>query len=471
MRHILSVAALLLLSTFIFCSCLNSNDETDYSGECSITAFKLGSVYRTIHVTTSAGKDSTYLSSYTGTYFKMNIDQVNRRIFNNDSLLYESDLSHILATISASSTVTYRTDDPDSTNWTQYSSTDSIDFRNPLVFRVYAADGVSYKDYSVKVNVHKQASEVFSWTELSHSVAVLSAMSGTKAVAFNDSVMVFGHAGGKLTMALSGFSNGKTWSAQTLTGCDDADPTTLQKMGKTLYMTSDGGQLYASTDGMAWRAVGSAGAGRLVAASSARLYAMKNGSIVSSTDGLTWTSEVLDDDASLLPSRDYASVSYTLLTNSNFEKIFLIGNRDASAYASDTASVVWAKIEDLSDATNNDWAYYNQALDNHNMCPRLEKLQLCRYDGGLLAFGGKGLSSRGEKSLDAFYKSADNGITWVKDTAMVAPSTLMGGTAEITSAVDATNCVWIVSGGDVWKGRLNRLGFASNPTAFTVRKK
>jgi hypothetical protein len=50
-------------------------------------------------VTTSAGKDSTYLSSYTGTYFKMNIDQVNRRIFNNDSLLYESDLSHILATI------------------------------------------------------------------------------------------------------------------------------------------------------------------------------------------------------------------------------------------------------------------------------------------------------------------------------------------------------------------------------------
>ena len=53
----------------------------------AIKTFKLGTLKRYVHKTLSTGKDTVYLTTYSAATYKMNIDQLNHRIFNTDSLL------------------------------------------------------------------------------------------------------------------------------------------------------------------------------------------------------------------------------------------------------------------------------------------------------------------------------------------------------------------------------------------------
>lgn len=401
----------------------------------------------------------------------MNIDQVQQKIYNSDSLIYESDASAVLATVSAIGTIAYRVDDPDSTEWKTYSSTDSINFSKPLIFRVFSEGGTMMKDYSVRVNIHKQESEVFKWSSIQKNATALNGLTDKKALVHNDSVKVFGLIGGQLYVAVSGVEDGKTWSRKAATGCAQAEPASLQQFGGKLYMTSTDGVLYGSADGYAWTTVCKGAVDKTVGATSMKLYGLKDGKIVSSADGATWSAEAMDESTDLLPTQDMTSVTYTMTTNSALEKIFLIGSRNTTTWAADTSDVVWAKVEDTTGATTNDWAYYNTAPDNHKVCPRLENLQVISYDGCMLAFGGKELTGSGVQALSAFYQSPDNGITWSAMDNIVAPTELIGTTDRFAATVDSHNYIWIINNGDVWKGRLNRLGFATNNIAFTKRNK
>ena len=106
------------------------------------------------------------------------------------------------------------------------------------------------------------------------------------------------------------------------------------------------------------------------------------------------------------------------------------------------------------------WAYFETAPDNDYPCPRLEGLALARYDDVLLALGRGSLDGASCQPLESLYVSRDNGVTWKEDEVYVLPEELAGQDVPLAVAVDDAYYLWLVAGGQVWRGRLNELGFA-----------
>ena len=84
---------------------------------------------------------------------------------------------------------------------------------------------------------------------------------------------------------------------------------------------------------------------------------------------------------------------------------------------------------------------------------------LLRYGDVLLAVGRKSLDAVSHEAFDDMYVSQDNGITWKADGTYTLPEELAGQDVVSSAAVDGASYLWIVAGAQVWRGRLNELGF------------
>ena len=138
-----------------------STDDDDYTatlyGDAAITAFSLGTLNRYID-----GEKSTYA----GSAYAMQIDQLAHTIENIDSLPIYTDAAHVIAHVSARNNGVIVLKNKGDEDFTYYSSADSIDFsdeENPRIFRVWASNGVGYTDYKVKINVHKEDGDALVW--------------------------------------------------------------------------------------------------------------------------------------------------------------------------------------------------------------------------------------------------------------------------------------------------------------------
>ena len=161
---------ILSLSAAVFALCLASSCDDDenvvLSSDCYINSLTLGNVKRVISTVGSSGNDTTYTISYSGLYYPMIVNQLEGTIANKDSLPVNSDVRAVLATVESSGTVVYRKENEGEDSWHSYSTSDSIDFTTPLIFRVYAPDNSASRDYRVQVNVHQQDGEVFVWEKM-----------------------------------------------------------------------------------------------------------------------------------------------------------------------------------------------------------------------------------------------------------------------------------------------------------------
>ena len=163
---------LLVLSVLTLSSCLNGDDEEQvYYYDTALTAFKLGSLSRTMHTTSSTGEDSTYTTTVAGSAFAFTIDQQKGLVYNVDSLPIGTDVSKVVFTAttknSGSFVLNLRTKDGLRDSLTVYSGTDSIDFTKPLECRVYNQSGTAYRKYMVDVRVHQQNGDDFHWAKAS----------------------------------------------------------------------------------------------------------------------------------------------------------------------------------------------------------------------------------------------------------------------------------------------------------------
>lgn len=148
----------LLAALLTLVSCKSDEDvwQATLYGDASINSFTLGTLNRYI-----AGEKTTYAgSSYT-----MRIDPLTRTIENPDSLPIYTDNAHVICSIGTLNNgalfLKSLTDD----TFPAYTSTDSIDFTQNRIFRVWASDGSGYNDYTVKVNVHKEDGELMVWSQ------------------------------------------------------------------------------------------------------------------------------------------------------------------------------------------------------------------------------------------------------------------------------------------------------------------
>ncbi len=90
-----SLVALMFSLLFLFGSCsadLNTDDDSN-TGDCIITAVKLGDLKRPYHTLTASGKDTVIVAMLAGAKYPFSIDHAKAQIFNVDSLPMGVDVS------------------------------------------------------------------------------------------------------------------------------------------------------------------------------------------------------------------------------------------------------------------------------------------------------------------------------------------------------------------------------------------
>ena len=92
----------MLACALLVTSCLkdDNNSEVQYYNDTAIVTFKLATVNRYVHTTSSTGADSVYKKTLSDPVV-FTIDQAQHKIYNTDSLQSDVDLNHILATVSS----------------------------------------------------------------------------------------------------------------------------------------------------------------------------------------------------------------------------------------------------------------------------------------------------------------------------------------------------------------------------------
>ena len=165
MRLIKSIF-MMLLTLVLATSCLSSGSETTLYSDAAISSFSLGNLNRYVKTTTSAGKDTVYKKTITGSNYLFHIDQVNHRIYNTDSLPIGTDVSRVVCSISSASSSLVTIKDVDSDTVRVYNSTDSIDFTTPREFLVYSSDGNGYTKYTINVNAHQEEEYKLTWQRM-----------------------------------------------------------------------------------------------------------------------------------------------------------------------------------------------------------------------------------------------------------------------------------------------------------------
>lgn len=445
---LLLFSAIMLLS-----SCLSDNNTDTVSYyDTAVTAFSVGTLKQ--NVVTAAGNDSvvkTDCSSY-----KFYIDQITHQIYNPDSLPYGIDASKTLATITAKNSGIIVVKSLASDTLAYYSGSDSLDFSSPREIRVYNNAGTGYVAYHVKVNVHQEKADTFVWSRYADNQQ-LAALSAMKAVCNNHRIYVFGERGSSLKIYSTAMGDGRNWQEITpLTALDAKAYDNVIADGGYLYILNNG-SLLKSSDAITWTTVvpGSS-LTHLLGCSSRYMYGLGEHSIeVSKDHGMTWSEDDLDEDASKLPDFNISFISRMDSDIDNADRLLLVGNRFVNT---DTISVVWGKLMEYSEGAESDpWMYYDQVEEIKNRVPLHAKLVALYYNSAVEAFDGS-----------YFYKSSDGGLTWPVDASILIPNDFSGDTKNFSMVKDADSFLWIIYGGSgqVWKGRHNKLGWTAQQTSF-----
>ncbi|MBO4659128.1 MAG: exo-alpha-sialidase [Prevotella sp.] len=464
-----SISFYLLVSiVFVFASCLGDSDNTIvYPGDAAITSFTLGTLKQYVTTKAKDGSDSTYTKDVTGSAYKFYIDQVNREIYNPDSLPYGTDAKHVLCTVTSKNSASVTIKKIDNDTLVYYSSTDTIDFTVPRTFKVFSLDGTNTIDYTVKVNVQQECPDTLFWTNTTANTAFAD-VKAMKALACNGKIFVVTSNGLNSGIYSTDETDGTEWApmAWNINGpVPDNAYENIVSNGTSLYLYA-GNAILRSTDGNYWEKTADARLGKLVAVSDKTLFAIDDlGMLVSSSnEGVTWTAEALDDDASLLPTQDLSYCEIYSRVNEDTKTIKLIGNRDLNSYPSDTYAQVWGK---LVEGTNMGatWMYTNPNDLTHLMLPRLGALQVVVMGNRLLAAGSQGV--QGAAVPSKLYYSDDGGIYWYQKNSYSLPDQQFGGAFAMTA--DSHNNIWMVCGGDgnVWKGHITNDGKSKVPTSIT----
>lgn len=441
----LSVIAGFLIMSVAISSCLDSdNEKYEYSSDATIHAFGID----TIH----------------GRYYPFTIDQLNRLIYNRDSLPVGSDtiIDRILIdTLTVTGWVTSGTMD------TVFVMTDSVDLRPAMnndagmTFRVHAADGVNVREYRLKVNVHLQDPDSLVWTDMQEAGAVFSEAINDgeqKAVILNEALFVY-------TSHVTAYRTSTApdrygWSELAVSGLpQDARLTTAVAYAGRLYMLTESGAVYGSTDGAAWEAIATLGDNvrLLIGGFSDRLCGVveiegrKYFNV--SLDGVRWEAAAYEEVPAGFPTENISSTQ--AFTGNGVEKVVLVGMPQAG----ETETVPWFSLDGKG------WAdLANTIYDNY--CPYLTNPVIMYYNNLFYCFGG---------SMDAIYSSV-TGIAWEKTKKKFLLPEAFAGKGSYSVVVEPTprdrtvtvaekrNYIWVVFGGEgtpneVWRGRLNKYGF------------
>lgn len=169
------------------------------------------------------------------------------------------------------------------------------------------------------------------------------------------------------------------------------------------------------------------------------------------------------DDAGKLPTDVMAMTCYTVDTGKDLvDYLILAGQWKEETTATDGSintvwhSAVWRKIIDYGkDVEQAQWTYMERSKDLYAL-PPMSSLSLIYYDGSILAVG---------RAMDdnsySILQSRDGGITWKTSSLYQLPDGFNHAATQVKAETDSDNYIWLhcEGTGQVWRGRLNRLGW------------
>lgn len=436
-RHLLTFIAGFLALCAGFSACLDSDDEYAYSSDATIRAFALDTVY--------------------GVDYKFTIDQLNRTIYNADSMPVGADTIIDRILIKTFTTSGYYVTSGAAAGLvdTLFSTTDSVDLRSPIVVTVHAADGVTKRDYTIRVNVHQQDPDSLVWDDMSrlpgfHDVALGDRQ---QSVVLGNRLLVYTDQSGEVEAREMDVDvpGSYAWSTPEVSGLpEDIRLSTIMNFQEQLYASTGSGDVYRSADGAAWERVESLSGNvkTLVCAMPDVLSAIVTDPEESTdrfctTDGEgeapEWTAgEELEAG---FPTENLHSTILTTATG--ITKAVLVGEPATGS----TQTVPWFSTDGRG------WA--DLATTTSLYCPSLAHPFILYYSDTYYISG---------SGFDTFYSSV-TGIAWeAMEKKFRWPASIKGRTAY-SIAVDRHQFIWLILGGtdntpnEVWRGRLNRLGF------------
>ena len=418
-RILPALVAGVMATTAFLSSCLKSDyAETDYPAESSIRDFSIGTLRQTIYGTSSKGEDSIYVDTISYADVPFTIDQINRQIYNKDSLPKEVDVTKVLASISADNgAIYYVNKNGKDSLWT---STDSLDFTNEMTFKVLAYSELQNqfvfgKHYTVKVNVHKLNPDSLVWKHFGDKKFPEGVtFAEQKAVYMNDYIYVFGEtAEGNVKIYKANVNRGSFTSWEEVsTSITSIDINSAIVYNNEVHFIADG-KLYNLKDNQ----IGSeTNLSNLISVNGDKLLAYTTGNkIVSLNSDGTKAKETDFIEGKNLNGR-ISAVSYTAEHNTSLWRTIVMKNR-VKEVESDTTAMVFNNI-----SSEDKWQEYTPI--NPTTCPNQGNISMISYDGKLFAYG---------EEFDYFYSSTDNGLNWKKEEDyMIFPTENKNGIDKLT---------------------------------------
>lgn len=452
----LSVIVGFLLVSMAITSCLDSDNEvTEYSSDATIHAFSLD----TIH----------------GVDYKFEIDQLNNLIYNPDSLPVDADTLIDSIQVDQLSVMWGVMSGDTAFNVDVYHnllSAMNAGSGNGVKLTAYAPDGVTTRDYTLQIRVHRQVPDSLTWVHMDTVADVFSQAVNAgeqKAVLLNDELLLYTspselyRTSAAPSYSLSGGQYG--WRRSDVAGLPaQVDITSLIVFADNLYMLAEG-DVYVSQDAVNWQKSESLSGGVQVLVAclpsnevsdleaslvAIRLNAAGGKEFCKTTDGLSWTtgSEVPEG----FPTSHLYYVDYT--TGGGAAQVLVMG----MPRNGEERTIPWFSNDGLS------WASLDTDAEGVS-CPGMDNPVLIYYNEHFYAFGG---------SMNAIYESKA-GIAWQQvEENFLLPSAFAGKDSytvvvdhtpkDAFTAVDKRDFIWVIFGGngipnEVWRGRLNKLGF------------
>ena len=443
------IVNLVCVLTAFFAACGSDDDYTVLTVSpttCVVTSVEMGSIPCVRTTKSSEGKDSLYVVMINGAYYPMSIDQKSGHIFNVDSLPYGCDAEKVtFATLACSGTMAINSLSQQDVD-TFFVAKDSTDFRTPRKVTVYSPDGTAKRTYTMEVRVHQEDGDKFVWTPYAEALDAFAGATIHTAFVHEETLFVYGEESGNPVVFTALATAPTDWTKHT----SNQVVTSVVKFNTELYALANGA-LVQSTDGVEWTALSTTLTEPLtmLVAGTTALYGLTSNGFVASADGVNWGQQEADEPE-YLPTGNCAATCLPSMTDDTFEDIILVGTQDDK-------SVVWKLNVDKMGEYDNPWIYYPDTDLNPNPCPLLTQRSVYAYDGGTLLVGQQ------QDGAFAMYLSRDNGRTW-DPTALPQPENI---TMPCVTMVDANNFIWLITqDGNVMKGRFNRLGWIKQNNVF-----
>ena len=398
------VAGVMAASAFLS-SCLgNDYGDIEYPSESSIKSFSVGTLHQTFYGKDSKGNDSVYVDTVSYADVPFTIDQINRRIYNKDSLPKEVDITRVVTSISADNAVYYEKNGKD----TIWSSADSLDFTNNITLKVMAYSKIQNnfvfgEPYTVTLNVHKLNPDSLVWKHFGNKkFENNSILTEQKAIYNNEEIYVFGKTANGVKVNKASVTRGNItsdWEEVAINTTDVNIYSATAFNGKIYYIAND--ELY-TLENQGTKVGNLTGLTNILCVSNNNLmvYKKAENEIVSiDSEG----NELSEGKSKFVNGYDLkerlSAISTPSLHNSSLWRTIVMTNDNDGTVETDTTANVFSYIS--SDTV---WVKYQP--NNPTTCPNQENISMISYDGKLFAYGEK---------FDYFYSSTDNGLNWKKE--------------------------------------------------------